>query len=270
MSAEADRDIQDLARDHVRAYFSLMQKKNSSFSLRALGLKLDVPPSNLALFMSGKRNFSEDTLKRVVRITIDNPEERKIILARLNEKHILKKKKAKKGTPSKLESLAFLSEAEFLQMNEWYFYSIRTLLSLKDAPRNSEEIGRILNLPFTKVEAAINLMLKLGLLQLNNGVIERTSKHIATPDSDKRSPKVSDLKVKIHEAHIQHALRSLNHHDTNLRDITWVNIPANPARLQEAREIIRKCQDDLLTILEDKDATTPYRLTIQLVPMSLG
>lgn len=269
MAADGDRDIQDLAREHVSTYFTRMQKKNPSFSLRALGLKLEVPPSNLALFMNGKRNFSEDTLKRVVRITVDNPEERKIILARLNEKDLQKKKSAKKKAPNKLESLAFLNEAEFLQMNEWYFYSIRTLLSLKEAPKNTEEIARILNLPLTKVEAAINLMLKLGLLRFNNGELERTSKHIATPDSDKRSPEVHNLKVKIHEAHIKHALRSLKHHDPNVRDITWVNIPANPAKLQEAREIIRKCQDDLLLLLEDKEATTPYRLTIQLVPMAL-
>jgi uncharacterized protein (TIGR02147 family) len=129
-------------------------------------------------------------------------------------------------------------------------------------------IAEKLGISAAEAERALKVLLKLDLLTYDKkGSLLRTKKHLLTPDSNKMDPDIHDLKLRIHEQHIHHALHSLRQHDSSERDITWVNIPSNPAKLDRARELIRKFQDDMISILEDDDRSEVFRLTVQLCPV---
>lgn len=260
-------DEQNLIRNQIEAFFKKAKKRNSLYSLRALAKNLNVPASNLSAFMKGKRKFSPDTIEAIANKIIKNPEDRKDILGRMNELLIEKLKKNKSSTSD--YSFQSLTEDEFLKLDEWYFYAIRSLLSLSTFKLDFKWIAERLNLSIEQVEQALQQMLNMGLIQItaDNRVV-KSSKHLKTPDTAIKNPEVVRVTRKIHEQSIQQALYSLHHHDVSLRDITWVNIPTNTAKIEKSRELIRKFQDDMLALLEDGNENEVYRLTVQFCPLS--
>ena len=267
MSASSEEDIQEFIRRKIGAELETIQQKNPGYSLRAFAKKLEIQASNLSAFLNGKRNLSKASLETVTRTIFTNPEERKYILAKINETSA-EVRRTEKERLAVLEGTSALTEDEFLQIGDWYFYAIRTFLSLKKGPRTLEGLAEVLRLPLTRVDQALEKLLRLGLvIKTSDGVFQRTHKHIATPDSEKLSPKTHELKKRIHQQHIERALNSLMKDDPAIRDITWVNIPTDPKKLPQAREIIRKFQDDMILLLESDETSVPYRLTVQLVPV---
>jgi uncharacterized protein (TIGR02147 family) len=267
MSTGDDEEIQEFIRRRMRSDLEIIQQKNPGYSLRAFAKKLEIQASNLSAFLNGKRNLSKASLETVTRTIFTNPEERKYILARINESSA-QVRRSEKELLTVLADTSSLTEDEFLQLGDWYFYAIRTFLSLKKGPRTLEGLAEVLKLPLTRLEQALETLLRLGLItKAGNGTFHRTHKHIATPDSEKLSPKTHELKKRIHQQHIERALNSLMKDDPTIRDITWVNIPSDPKKLPQAREIIRKFQDDMILLLESEETSVPYRLTVQLVPV---
>ncbi|MES2527001.1 MAG: TIGR02147 family protein [Bdellovibrionota bacterium] len=259
-------DAQEKLRQSLVSYFERIRKVDSAFSMRSLAKKINVPAGNLSQFLAGKRKFSAMTVESIARQITNNPEERKNLLEEINRQHVEVVKKSKK-TSSDYE-YAELSEEEFLALDEWYHYAVRTVLSLSHPKYEVKWLAEKLNITQVKAEKALKLLFKLKLIALSpDGKIVRTKKHLKTPDSIRKNAKLHAVKTKIHRQHIDHAMYSLENHDPSKRDITWVNIPANSSKLDQAREIIRKCQDDLLTLLEDESTDELYRLTIQLCPM---
>ena len=253
---------QEALRTKLRTYIEEVKARNPSYSMRSLAKHIDVPAGNLSQFLAGKRNFSRDKFISIVELITVNPEERKELMSALMEET---PEVPAKPRPEESDRL---SEEEFLQLEEWYYFSVRTALSLSNAKSTSDWIAAKLGITIQEAEKALKVLFRLKLIQLNDkGEIVRTKKHLITPDSTKKSPKIGAHKNKIHGQHISRALKCLDV-DPSLRDITWVNIPTNPEKLDRARELIRKFQDDMLDLLEDENTSELYRLTIQLCPMT--
>lgn len=228
-------------------------------SLRALALELEVPAGNLSQFLSDKRNFSSATLTKIVEALTNDPEERKELLGTERKKLPVKKSS---------DEASRLSEEEFLELKEWYHFAVRTVLSLSTLKPDPKWIAEKLGIKPGEAEKALKILFRLNLIKLApDGNIVRTKRHLLTPDSTRPTPKIDAHKRKIHTQHIERAKSALEL-DPAKRDITWVNIPTNPAKLERARELIRKFQDEMLELLEDDETSELYRLTIQLVPMT--
>lgn len=260
-------DEQVLIREKIKTHLLQTKKRNPRFSLRSLAKSLGVPASNLSSFMSAKRQFSMKTLEAITKKMILNPEERKDVLNRANALMIEKLKKSKSSTSH--YSSQTLTEEDCLELNQWYYYALRSLMTLPQFKSDSEWIAAQLGLTTHQVDLAIKKMLKLKLIQVNNdGSITKTSKHLKTPDTTIKNPEVRKVLRKIHEQSIQHTIHSLHHDDVSKRDITWVNIPTNSLKIEKARELIRKFQDDMLALLEDDSEDSVYRLTVQFCPVA--
>lgn len=260
--------MSDPLRLAVSDYIERTKAKNPSFSLRALALKLELSPGNLSRFLAGKRNLSAENTKRIVHLVCESPEERKNLLQQINQTETEANRKKIVAKPLIESESATLTEDEFLILDEWYYFAVRTVLSLKNPRFETSWIAETLGIPQAYAERAINLMLQLGLLSMSNGgVLERTKKHLRTPDSVKKNPKIDGVKKKIHAQHLDHAKYSLENHGPDVRDITWLNLPANPRKINQARELIRKFQDDMVALLEDDETEELYRLSVQLCPM---
>ncbi len=258
---------QDRLRKALNFYFEGAKTKNAAFSLRSFAKFLDIPAGNLSQFLTGKRRFSPDTIKALAAKITDSPEQRKNLLDEINAAELEALKKVKVSSTSDYEA-STLTVEEFCDLDEWYYYAVRTLLSLKKPKYEIEWISQQLGITLTQADKALKLLFKYRLIELaSDGRIVRTKKHLTTPDSTKKDPKTHAVKMKLHEQHLKHALDSIHNHDVSKRDITWVNIPANPEKLDRARELIRKFQDDMLALLEDEDPTVIYRLTVQLCPL---
>lgn len=259
---------QDFIRDRLKEHFEKSKGLNKSFSLRSFAKFLDLPHGSLSQFLAGKRNLSPPTLRTLVEKLTSSPEERKDLLEIVNRKEIERlRSESKQSSTSNYDSQT-LSNEEFNSIDEWYVYAVRTVLSLSTAQSDVGWVAQELGIEPSAVERALRTLFRLKLIKLNSdGKIVRTKKHIKTPDGLKKKSEITPILRKIHDQHIQHSLHSLHSHDASLRDITWMNIPTNPAKLNQARELIRKCQDDILALLEDEETSVTYRLTVQLCPI---
>ena len=179
--------MSDPLRQAVTDYIERTKVKNPRFSLRALALKLDLSAGNLSRFLSGQRNLSAENTKRIVHLVCESPEERKNLLSLINQNELeSQKKKVVVHAPLESDS-STLTEDEFLVLDEWYYFAVRTVLSLKNPRFETKWIAAALGIPEAYAEKAITQMLKLGLLCMTNGgVLERTKKHLRTPDSVKK------------------------------------------------------------------------------------
>lgn len=259
---------QDIVRLRLKYQFEQSRSANPSFSLRSFARLLDISHGSLSQFLSGKRNFSPQTLRAVIEKLTQNPEERKDLLEAINRKEIeLLQSESLRSSTSKYDSRTLTPE-EFNSIDEWYVYAVRTVLSLSNARSDLTWLANELGISQNEVEKALKTLFRLGLIVLDSdGQIRRTGKHIKTPDTIKKKSEIIQVLRKIHDQHLKHAIHSLHSHDPSLRDITWMNVPTNTSKLDQARELIRKCQDDILALLEDGETTVPYRLTIQLCPI---
>lgn len=259
---------QDLLRDRLKLHFEKSKAANPAFSLRSFARYLDLPHGSLSQFLSNKRNFSSLTMRSVVEKLTQNPEERKDLLEAINRKELESLQAEADRTSTSVYDSHTLSPDEFNSIDEWYVYAVRTVLSLGNAKSEVPWIADQLGISESEVERALRTLFKLGLIKLNaDGKIARTKKHIKTPDSLKTKSEITPILRKLHDQHIKHTIHSLHNHDPSVRDITWMNVPTNPAKLDQAREIIRKCQDDIVALLEDGDTSVCYRFTVQLCPI---
>lgn len=251
---------QDSLRLHLKDQLESGQKKDPQYSLRSLAKGLGVPAGNLSLFLAGKRNFSKSTLIQIVERLTSDPEERKELLSQMETQETPPARPAQEADR--------LTEEEFLQLEDWHYFAVRTALSLSTNQSDPSWIAEKLGISNAEAEKVLKVLFRLKLIKLSpDGKIVRTKKHLLTPDSIQKEPRIDAHKKKIHAQHIQRALQALEV-DPSRRDITWVNIPTNPKKIDRARELIRKFQDDMLDLLEDEESSELYRLTIQLAPMS--
>ena len=74
---------------------------------------------------------------------------------------------------------------------------------------------------------------------------------------------------KSHHQTLELARESLDQDSINTRDFTWVTFAMDKSKIKLAKTLIRKFQDDLLSLLkEDAAPDEVYRLGIQLFPIT--
>lgn len=258
-------DEQQQLREKVWALLNEAKKKNPKYSLRAMAKKIDLSPGYLSSFLQGKKAISPQTMEKIVHSLIKSPEERKDLLEHLNFELIERLKV--KSTTSNYGNRTLTNE-EILLLNEWHYYALRSLVSLDEFKLDLHWISNKLGIGLDAVDQALNRLVDMGILRINNGKVETTTQHLKTPDNTELNDEMLKAMNRVHANAIDHARNSLTKIPRSERDITWVNIPCDEAKLEKARELIRKFQDDMMAFLEDGgNKNQVMRLTIQLCPV---
>lgn len=248
----------------ITEYLAVTKAKNPSFSLRAFCKRTGVSSGALSLFMNGKRTLSTEGYEKLITHLYEDPEERKNLLADINDRLLVKLR-----TGHVPRSVRALTKEEFRHFREWYAFAFLALVRTKDFQFDIFWISKRLEISPSTVEALIELCLRLNLLRIDStNMVHRTDENLRTPDNlldDK------DFEADIlyhHQQFIQQSLNSTVSVPRDLRDITSVTLPANPKKLEKARELIRKFQDDVMGLMEDGEETEVFRLCIQLYPVT--
>ena len=130
--------------------FANSRRRNPQYSLRAFARKLDVQASALSEIMNNKRKITMKMGKRILEGLCVNPAERE---------NILKHKKSKHSD---------LSLEYFKIISDWYYFAILSLAEIPDFKCNPEWISKRLNISNRTAKLAIEKLIKLEMLELNN------------------------------------------------------------------------------------------------------
>ncbi len=239
------------------------QAKNPGYSLRAFAQKLGIGAGPLSQILSGDRRVSRQMVERFCDALLLDPQERSQILGPFREPSFSPQSM---GTGAEVDSEEYLklTADQFKAVSEWYYFAILSLIKTTDFRKDPQWIANRLNISVSETNSAISRLLRLGMIEEKANTLVRTRARFRSSDEVENLP----LR-KSHFESLQLAQAALQNTPIELRDVTAITMPTHPSRLKEAKELIRKFEQDLCALLMDTpEPTEVYRATIALYPLT--
>ncbi|WP_413612301.1 TIGR02147 family protein [Bdellovibrio sp. HCB-110] len=241
---------------YLRSWYEDIRSKNPSFSLRAFANKIGVPAGRMSEYFAGHRQLTDDAIEKIA--------ERMNGLASPNAEELrscyLKDTKVRTGELYKENRLA---EASFSQVQDWHYFAILSLMETLDFQSDAEWVAKRLGINSYNVTTALETMLNLGLVVLEDGHY-RLAKDCLCTDFDIPS---SSLKES-HKQTLTQAIGAIDEVPIALREILSITMAIRTDKIPEAKEKIRNFAYEMSQSLEIAPRTEVYNLNIQLVPLS--
>jgi len=240
----------------LKEKFVLIKTKNPQYSVRSFSRKVGIAAGTLSLIMLGKRKVSEKLARKIAINLMLDPQERSEIIP----KHPIKIK-------SKNETVEYmqLSCDQFDLISEWHYFAILNLIETKNFQSKETWIAQRLGLSVKKIESSLEKLMRLGLIKKNkDGAFKRTKPRYRTTDD------ISNIALrKSHHETLQMAQTALDENAVETRDYTWLTFSFDLKKMSQAKQLIRKFQDEFLELIEqDANPQEVYKLAIQLFPLT--
>lgn len=237
------------------------QVKNPAYSLRSFASKLGIEAGSLSQILNGNRKISKKMAARICDALLVDPIERSQTLSAFEAK-----KTSTTGTGATLDSDEYLkiSADQFSVISDWHHFAILSLVKTKDFKNNSRFISERLGIGLVDADRAVKRLIRLGMLEEKNSKLVRTQAKVRTSDD------IASTSVKrAHFQTLELAKQALEKYPVEQRDYTTITMPTDPECLPEAKELIRKFQQDLCDLMtKKKNPTEVYRLSVELFPLT--
>jgi len=256
---KAQATLQKILRDRLAE----AQLSNPRYSLRAFSKKVGIHFATLSAILNGKRIVSRKIATRIAESLAMDPQERAELLALFPEPKTKSKNQLTHADAKKAKYVR-LNESQMRAAGEWEHFAVMSLLQCSEFESSVAWIAKRLSIPASRAQSVLEHLLELGLLSLDGvGNYQQIPENFSTYDQHDH-----EIIRKSHEQTLDLARASLHRDAVEVRDFTSVTVPVNPMKIREAKELIRKFQDDLCDLLEDGNKSEVYRLSIQLFPLT--
>lgn len=234
--------------------------KNPAFSLRALARKIGLSPAMTSRVMSGKRQVSPRLARQIVDSLLLDPQEQAEILGLFPT--TAKSSHTDTVDPHYLQ----LNADHFRTISEWHYFAILSLFKTRGFKSDPRWIASRLGISTVAVKQALARLKRLELvIEDDDGNLRRSPLRYRTTDD------VLNLSVrKANFESLQLALRSLESDPIDTRDVTTLTLAFPFGKMKEAKQMIRRFQDEFDARFENKESqlTEVYRLCISLFPLT--
>ena len=259
-------DYQEFLRD----YYDEKKRGNPYMSYRYLGNHLHLDPGFLLKVLQGKLHLAERSLPKICSFFKFSEQESRYfeMLVRYN--------KAKTNTDIKIyfEKLISLrdsrsrpvEESQYAFYQKWYHSAIHALLTTYTFRGSFKALASLLSPGITAREAqeSIRLLMKIGLVKLNEEGVYRPTDAFITTGEKWRSAAIRDFQKET----IRLSETSIDLHEKELRDISTVTVALSAKDLPEIRERIRQFRQSILTLDNDNVPDTVFQVNIQVFPVT--
>lgn len=260
-------NIAQKSNDILKEEFERRILSNKSYSARAFAKDIGLSSSMARLILNNQRTLSRKKALVVSRnlgfnevqhdlfvnlVTVEggaNQEEKKVAQEKLEKILQFKPKKS-------------LSEEESNLISKWFFAGIISCLQLDEYDGSVAFISQQLNLSETAVEKYLNILIKLNLVEFRGGrftssVVDLTSTHDIPSEALKNA----------HESFLAQATNAIRAVDVDKRDITYMTMGIDKAKLPEAKRLIKDFRRNLTKFMESGKKEEVYSLNIQFFPL---
>ncbi|MDG0815089.1 TIGR02147 family protein [Bdellovibrio svalbardensis] len=215
---------------------------------------LGIPASRLSDYLNGRRVMTVAVAKQITKNLSLNPADLEHL------KTLIELDKKSKKT---LRSETQLREDEFSVICDWYHFAIMALMTLKSFQSDPAWIGERLNIPAEVAQAALDRLLRLGLIELKDKKFVATRRQLETTHNIP-----SDSLRRSHRQSLQQVVDQLDTVPVHLRDVTSITFAINRKKIAEAKGIIRKFRRKMADLMSQGPKTDVYNLNIQLFPVT--
>lgn len=172
--------------DYLRVELELRKRRNPQYSIRAFARDLNLSPSHLSEFLSGKAAISAKKatdLSLRLKLSQDQVDHWNDLIA-LASKGKVRKQKAKLRVLKRIkENKSQVSLDVFTAISDWYHFAILTFFEMN--PKISdEELARHLRISEKQVHVAIKRLKSLKLLEKNKDGYKPISNSTFAGDAD--------------------------------------------------------------------------------------
>lgn len=225
------------------------QARNPNYSMRAYARRLGLPQSALSEIISAKRKITAQYAKKIVQALDLSPQTQAQLLA------------------SSESDLGFrsLDMDTFHLIADWQYFAILSLAETEDFQSSAEWIARRLGISEKAATQALDTLKRLGLVNVH----PRTQEIVVTGDQFVAISEVAEPAMKkAARQDLELAEAALNKTKFEQRDFTAMTLCFDPARMDEAKELIKKFRRSFSKTMESKRKTEVYKLSIQLFPLT--
>lgn len=244
----------------IKEDFSRRQRGNSAYSLRAYARDLGIPPSTLSQVLLGNRSLPLKNVDRVLKCIKLTAKERTLFFDSLSRKNLSIDQIQVRAEDDRF----ILDESHYQVIAEWEHYAALTLFDCAGFKASVESIAEKLGVSRVRAEVVTQNLLRTGLLsQPTSGKLARTHAKIRTTEDTS-----SQALAASHRENLQIGERKLREIDLMKRDFSALVVAIDPAKMPEAKAIIREFRRKMTSLLETGTRSEVYQLAIQFYPLT--
>lgn len=224
-------------------------QKNPQYSLRAFARSLGMESSYLSKILSGKRNITQTTLKKLA--------------AKLsfNEDSV----KAFQKLQGQKDGYQSISADQIIILSEWQHFAILEVLVNKPEA-NAKKLAYHLGINELLVKDSIERLSRVGYIQWNE---EDEKYDILSPKNSTEGLPIQAALKNLQKQFLELAIEALRDVSEDLRDQSGMTMMVDTSRIPEARKLIKKFRRDMSKLLEgSKTKDQVFQLSVSLFPLS--
>ncbi len=246
-------------REILQRKYTEVKNRNPAFSKRSFAKKLGISSGSLSSILQGERRISKALATNMADTLGLAPDERHQFLSPFQTRFSFL---SRFFLPITYKSI----QADFFKIiSDWEHFAILNLAKLDVFKSDARWIASQLNLPLLRAQAALDRLLSLNFLRIDNeGNIKRSEVQIQTADNNTTKESIR----RSFEQGLDLAKKNLFSVVADKREYTQQFMAIDPAKLPEARTLIRQFQEQLLTLLETGTKKQVYNFSLQLYPVS--
>jgi len=184
--------------------------------------------------------------------------------------NILKKLSVSEGLKEeyvqKILELDYLEAKHSQIRTHWYFYAILELTYLTDFKSNIQWISERLNLDLTTTKNAVDLLIEVGALKVENGNFKDDLGSVTFIES-------IDMDVEEGRTHqtqlLEKSIESVNNNDSSIKDHTCYSFALDSKLVPEIKQLIADFRGNLAHLLAEKSINNDSVYTVQINLTSL-
>lgn len=256
-------------RNYLKREFSVRQKRNPSYSLRAYARDIGMQPSKLSEAMRGVCGLSGNSALKIAR-KLDLSEKETELFVALVEKEHARSRNGRNNATVLLNKM--ITNGEYSELNlerfsiisDWCHFAILELTEVNDFLFTPKAIAKRLQISIAEAKNATDRLVDFGLLAQNEkGQWKQTHLHLATPGG------IPNRAVREHHRQIlQKAEESIDSVALTEREFSATTMAIATEKLAEAKNALKEFRRKFCTNIqktETKDRV--YCLSIQLFPV---
>lgn len=227
------------------------KNRNPSYSLRAFARDLGVSPAALSQYLARKRELSKKNRESII-------ERMKLSPGEQDSLWISARPTARTST-----TYSQIAEDTFRVISDWVSLAVLNLAHLKDNKADPAWIAKRLAVSAEDARDTLERLTRMGLVEIKGGRMTRTTQSFATTTDIP-----SEAIKRFHLGVIRKAEQALLDLPVELRDITAITMPTDPAKLDAAKKILTKTRRQIADLVSKGEPSEVYVLAMQLFPFT--
>lgn len=251
-----------LLQNRLRQALVETRARNPRLSVRMFAKRLGLPAGTVSLVLLGKRTLSRATALRFAKALDLDPVERATIENGAYTRDT--PKSARDSIKLQPEQLR-LSADQFHILKDWHYYAILNLICITGESHKPADLARRLGLSEKSVVDAIDRMLRLDLIRVDEDQrFHRTHRQLkSTDDIESQSLRHS------HQQGLELARDALAQVAIGSRDFSSLTLPIDTVKLPAIKAEIRGFYAGLVTkYARDPEANEVYQVQLQAFPLT--